>query len=146
MNNVYVLKIIFRSTILSVRFRWKMVSTACGLSYICRQPFYLDIQDLPAFTQHYLRWQTFCPDFLLVRSSYFTVRPANQYQYNQYIGGVARFIDASIYRDTFTAIRIAILFFTITIFFFFFHNDFHLGRNRHNNIYMRFLQSNSSNT
>ena len=51
--------------------------------------------------------------------------------------GVARFIDASIYRDTFLAIRIAILFFTITIFcdlkkklifFFFFHNDFHLGR------------------
>ena len=32
--------------------------------------------------------------------------------------GVARFIDASIYRDTFPAIRIAILFFTITIFFF----------------------------
>ena len=54
--------------------------------------------------------------------------------------GVARFIDASIYRDTFPAIRIAILFFTIAIlfsnfffliFFFlisFFHNDFHLGR------------------
>ena len=33
--------------------------------------------------------------------------------------GVARFIDASIYRDTFTAIRIAILFFIITIFFFY---------------------------
>ena len=31
--------------------------------------------------------------------------------------GVARFIDASIYRDTFPAIRIAILFFTIAIFF-----------------------------
>ena len=45
------------------------------------------------------------------------------------IVGVARFIDASIYRDTFPAIRIAILFFIITIFFFFFfHNDFHLGR------------------
>ena len=45
--------------------------------------------------------------------------------------GVARFIDASIYRDTFPAISIAILFFTITIFFSFqilFHNDFHLGR------------------
>ena len=45
--------------------------------------------------------------------------------------GVARFIDASIYRDTFPAIRIAILFFTIAIFFFFFfffHNDFHLDR------------------
>ena len=41
--------------------------------------------------------------------------------------GVARLIDASIYRDTFPAIRIAILFFTIAIFFFF-HNDFHLGR------------------
>ena len=40
--------------------------------------------------------------------------------------GVAWFIDASIYRDTFPAIRIAILFFTIKIFFF--HNDFHLGR------------------
>ena len=50
-----------------------------------------------------------------------------------YIVGVARFIDASIYRDTFSAIRIAILFFTITIFFFlifffFPHNYFHLGR------------------
>ena len=32
--------------------------------------------------------------------------------------GVARFIDASIYRDTFLAIRIAILFFLIAIFFF----------------------------
>ena len=42
--------------------------------------------------------------------------------------GVARFIDASIYRNTFPAIRIAILFFTIAIFFFFPHNDFHLGR------------------
>ena len=49
--------------------------------------------------------------------------------------GVARFIDASIYRDTFPAIRIAILLFLIailkkTIFFliFVFHNDFHLGR------------------
>ena len=42
--------------------------------------------------------------------------------------GVARFFDASICRDTFAAIRIAILFFTIGIFFFFFHNDFHLGR------------------
>ena len=41
--------------------------------------------------------------------------------------GLARFIDASIYRDTFPAI----LFFTITIFFFFFffaHNDFNLDR------------------
>ena len=38
--------------------------------------------------------------------------------------GVARFIDASIYRDTFPAICIAILFFTITIFFFFFLNCF----------------------
>ena len=36
--------------------------------------------------------------------------------------GVARFIDASIYHDTFPAIRIAILFFTIAIFFFFFFN------------------------
>ena len=35
--------------------------------------------------------------------------------------GVARFIDASIYRDTFPAIRIAILFFTIKIFFFFYY-------------------------
>ena len=49
-------------------------------------------------------------------------------------GTIHRFIDASIYRDTFPAIRIAILFFIITIFFwfffliFFFHNDFHLGR------------------
>ena len=34
--------------------------------------------------------------------------------------GVARFIDASIYHDTFPAIRIVILFFTIAIFFFFF--------------------------
>ena len=34
--------------------------------------------------------------------------------------GVARFFDASIYRDTFPAIRIAILLFTIAIFFFFF--------------------------
>ena len=34
--------------------------------------------------------------------------------------GVARFIDASIYRDAFPAIRIAILFFTITIFIFIF--------------------------
>ena len=48
--------------------------------------------------------------------------------------GVARFIDASIYHDTFPAIHIAILFFTITNFFvyffvyFFFHNDFDLGR------------------
>ena len=47
--------------------------------------------------------------------------------------GVARFVDASIYRDTFPAIRIAILFFIITIFFIFFlffgwYNDFHLGR------------------
>ena len=48
--------------------------------------------------------------------------------------GVARFIDASIYRDPFPAIRNAILFFAITIFFFFiifilfFTNDFHLGR------------------
>ena len=50
--------------------------------------------------------------------------------------GVARFIDASIYRDTFPAIRIAIFFFTIAIFFhfliffsfFFCHNDFHLDR------------------
>ena len=48
--------------------------------------------------------------------------------------GVARFIDASIYRDTFPAIHIAILFFTIVIFFDFFlkicfpHNDFDLGR------------------
>ena len=41
--------------------------------------------------------------------------------------GVARFIDASIYHDTFPAIHIAILFFTIAIFFFF-NNDFHLGR------------------
>ena len=32
--------------------------------------------------------------------------------------GVARFIDATIYRDTFSMIRIAILFFTIVIFFF----------------------------
>ena len=32
--------------------------------------------------------------------------------------GVARFIDASIYRDTFPAIHIAILFFTIVIFLF----------------------------
>ena len=62
--------------------------------------------------------------------------------------GVARFIDASIYRDTFPAIRIAILFFTITIFFFFFFSTmiFIWGEKRHNNIYMRFLQSNSSNT
>ena len=36
----------------------------------------------------------------------------------QLIIGVARFIDASIYRDTFPAIRIAILVFTIAIFFF----------------------------
>ena len=46
--------------------------------------------------------------------------------------GVARFIDASIYRDTIPVIRIAILFLTIAIFLFififFFHNDFHLGR------------------
>ena len=47
---------------------------------------------------------------------------------------VARFIDASIYRDTFPAIRIAILFFTNfeskkkNFFILFFHNDFHLGR------------------
>ena len=54
---------------------------------------------------------------------------------------VARFSDASIYRDTFPAIRIAIVFFTITILFVFsifllfnffnflvFHNDFHFGR------------------
>ena len=34
--------------------------------------------------------------------------------------GVARFIDASIYRNTFPAIRIAILFFTIAIFILFF--------------------------
>ena len=34
--------------------------------------------------------------------------------------GVARFIDASIYRDTFPATRIVVLFFRITIFFFFF--------------------------
>ena len=34
--------------------------------------------------------------------------------------GVARFIDASIYRDTFPAIRIAILFFTIVFFIFIF--------------------------
>ena len=34
--------------------------------------------------------------------------------------GVARFIDASIYRDTFPVIRIAILFFTIAIFLIFF--------------------------
>ena len=52
---------------------------------------------------------------------------------------VARFIDASIYRDIFPAIRIAILFFIIAIFLFkkkkikffyfiFFHTDFHLHR------------------
>ena len=39
--------------------------------------------------------------------------------FRSYCLGVARFIDASIYRDTFPAIRIAILFFTIAIFFFF---------------------------
>ena len=38
----------------------------------------------------------------------------------QQIDGVARFIDASIYRNTFPAIRIAILFFTIKILFLFF--------------------------
>ena len=44
--------------------------------------------------------------------------------------GAARFIDASIYRDTFPVICTAILFFIITIFFFFYvqYNDFHLGR------------------
>ena len=46
--------------------------------------------------------------------------------------GVARFIDASIYRDTFPAISIVILFIIITIgflvFYFFFYNDFHLGK------------------
>ena len=35
--------------------------------------------------------------------------------------GVARFIDASIYRDTFPTIRIAILFFTIAILLFFYY-------------------------
>ena len=34
-----------------------------------------------------------------------------------FVVGVARFIDASIYRDTVPAIRIAILLFLITIFF-----------------------------
>ena len=72
---------------------------------------------------------------------------------------MARFIDESIYRDTFPAIRIAILFFTIAIVFLFLfkknwlkknncfflpHNGFDLGRK--DNIYIRFLQSNSSNT
>ena len=43
--------------------------------------------------------------------------------------GVARFVDASIYRDTFPAIRIAILFFIFTILFFYFlYNDFHVCR------------------
>ena len=41
--------------------------------------------------------------------------------------GVARFIDASIYRDTFPAIRIAILFFTIAIFIFEFFLNFCLN-------------------
>ena len=40
------------------------------------------------------------------------------YKTSRLLLGVARFIDASIYRDTFPAIRIVI----------FFHNDFHLGR------------------
>ena len=54
--------------------------------------------------------------------------------FRSYCLGVARFIDVSIYRDTFPAIRIAILFFTIAIFIiillllFFFHDDFHLGK------------------
>ena len=38
---------------------------------------------------------------------------------------MARFIDASIYRNTFPVIRIAILFFIITISM---YTDFHLGR------------------
>ena len=50
--------------------------------------------------------------------------------------GVARFIDASIYRDTILAIRIAILFFIITIiiiyyFFFFFHNNYSFRQKRY---------------
>ena len=45
-----------------------------------------------------------------------------------YFLGVARFIDASIYRDTFPTIRIAVLFVIIPIFFFLSYNDFHLGR------------------
>ena len=50
--------------------------------------------------------------------------------------GVARFIEASIYRDTFPAIRIAILLFTITILFlfclnFFFTQLFSFGQKRY---------------
>ena len=43
---------------------------------------------------------------------------------------MARFIDASIYRDTFPAIRIEFFFFYNRDFYFIFifHNDFHLGR------------------
>ena len=56
-----------------------------------------------------------------------STRTSKRYQ----LLGVVRFTDASIYRDAFPTIRIAILYFTIAIFFFFFcfiHNDFHLGR------------------
>ena len=56
-----------------------------------------------------------------------SMRTSKRYQ----LLGVVRFTDASIYRDTFPTIRIAILYFTIAIFFCgfcFIHNDFHLGR------------------
>ena len=56
---------------------------------------------------------------------------------------VARFIDASIYRDAFPAMHTAKLFFLITIFF---TMIFISAEKIHNNLHMRFLQSNSSNT